>query len=64
MQNGHNACIAQIKTFLLHALKQESIMVVLITLIFNPTLFVGFGMAPLPSNAYKSYDRLTKKMYL
>ena len=26
VQNGHNACIAQIKTFLLHALKQEPIM--------------------------------------
>lgn len=39
-------------------------MVVLITLSFKqrPTLFVGFGMAPLPSNAYKSYDRLTKKI--
>lgn len=24
VQNGHNACIAQIKTFLFHALKQES----------------------------------------
>lgn len=27
MQNGHNACIAQIKTFLFHALKQESTMI-------------------------------------
>ena len=25
---------------------------------------VGFGKAPLPSNVYKSYNRLTKKMYL
>lgn len=27
VQNGHNACIARIKTFLLHALKQESTMI-------------------------------------
>ena len=36
----------------------------MIVLIILTSYIVGFGKAPLPSNAYKSYDRLTKKMYL
>ena len=60
MQNGHNACNAQIITFLFQNVKAgvhydcfSFNLSLSLSFKQRPALFVGFGMAPLPSNAYK-----------